>query len=174
MPDMAALLAAEAARREPPAHPPFDELLRRHQRRTWRRRGLGAVAVAAAALAAGITLPGVLGTASQPGRTPGGPPPTSEVTGQLVEVGGPPPGAPRGVAGTVRFSGHGRTVSVATGADGHFAVALAAGTYTVTGTSPLYGDGHYQCQADGPLVVPDPGATPRLGPLGVTVACQLR
>jgi len=173
MPDLHTLLAAEAARREPPARPPFDALLRRRRRRTWSRRGLGGVAVAGV-LAAGVTLPGVLGAApGRPGRAPGGSPPVLiEVTGQLVEVGGPAPGPPRGVPGAVRFTGQGRPVSVDTDAGGHFTVELAPGTYTVTGTSPLYGDGQYTCRADAPLVVPDTGLRP--GPDDVIVSCQLR
>jgi hypothetical protein len=171
MPDLQTLLAAEAARQEPPARPPFDALLRRHRNRTRRRRGLGGLA-AAAVLAAGAVLPGVLGAGPSP-RTPGGPSPQPvQVTGQLVEIGGPPPGGPRGVPGTVRFAGGDRPVSVDTDADGHFAVALPPGTYTVTGTSPAYGDGHYTCQADGPLAVPG-SPIPRLGPVDVTVACQM-
>jgi len=172
MPELHDLLAAEASHREPPARPPFDALLRRHRHRTWRNRGLGGVAAAAVLATVGATLPGLLGAAGPPGHTPGSPPPVLvQVAGQLVEVGGPAPGAPRGVPGTVRFTGQGRQVTVATDAQGHFSTELGPGTYTVTGTTPLIEDGNGICRADEPLTVPGTGL-PHV-PDEVVVSCHI-
>ena len=175
MPELHDLLAAEASHREPPARPPFDALLRRHRHRTWRHRSLGGVAAAAVLATVGATLPGVLSPAGPPVKNPGSQPPPVHIVGQLVEVGGPPPGAPRGVPGTVRFTGDGRPVTVTTNPQGQFSVELEPGTYTVTGTSPLYEDGNAFCYGDNPLRVPVFAPVPRSGPgIQVTVTCQLR
>lgn len=81
------------------------------------------------------------------------------VTGTFTRVGGPlgPDGTqPRPVPlmGTLIFSaGHHRTVAVHVGKTGRFSVGLPAGTYVVTGRSPLMGDG---AQVDPPCTPPTP------------------
>ena len=83
-------------------------------------------------------------------------------------VGGPAPGENRAVPGTV-------TITSASGArcdvpavHGSFAVSVPAGSYTVTGHSPSFGDGQYECFADGPVAVSSARA------VSVTVVCPVR
>ena len=68
--------------------------------------------------------------------------PTGTITGHLYQVGGPAPGAPTPVPGTVYVSGEG---SVAVGSDGRFSIAVPAGTYTLSGSSPLIEDNAPGC-----------------------------
>jgi hypothetical protein len=90
------------------------------------------------------------------------------VAGTLRMTGGPAGVSQPGVVGQVVFtSGDNREVTEAA-ADGSFAVSLTAGTYTVTGTSPLYGDGQGVCRADAPFVVADASVS------DVVVACSRR
>jgi hypothetical protein len=58
------------------------------------------------------------------------------LTGRLVTVGGPAPGATHPVAGTVTVSGHGVHVEIAVGEDGAYALSLPPGRYRVTGRTP--------------------------------------
>jgi hypothetical protein len=89
------------------------------------------------------------------------------VTGHLETIGGPAPGTPRPLSGTVSWSGRSNgTVDVA--ADGGFALSLAPGHYELTGHSPQYGDGTYLCQSSKPLVVQ------RAEPAHLDVYCQMR
>lgn len=75
------------------------------------------------------------------------------VRGVLEVVGGPAPGSPRpATPGTVTLRGSSR-YSVAVDGRGRFRVAVDPGTYEVTGTSPLLGDGTYLCRADHVIVV---------------------
>jgi hypothetical protein len=84
------------------------------------------------------------GAGAAPHETVANPAPRGTVTGRLQREGGPlgPGGTqPRVVPlpGTVRFELAGRTrppVAVAVGRSGTFTVALAPGTYRVTGQSP--------------------------------------
>jgi hypothetical protein len=55
------------------------------------------------------------------------------VTGRLMEDGGPPPGLPRPVKGTITVTGHGTSRTVTVGAAGMFTFALPSGWYTVSG-----------------------------------------
>jgi hypothetical protein len=61
---------------------------------------------------------------------------TGWLTGRLVTVGGPAPGAAHPVAGKVTVSGRGVHVDVKVGKDGAYAVSLPPGWYMVTGRSP--------------------------------------
>ncbi|MDO8121107.1 DUF4232 domain-containing protein [Isoptericola sp. b490] len=92
----------------------------------------------------------------------------ARVAGVLELVGGPAPGPPRGLFGAVRLvdTATGRTYRAAAASDGSFRLTVPAGSYTVTGASPLYGDGAYACRADGPVSVPAAGVT------GLQVGCQ--
>jgi hypothetical protein len=83
---------------------------------------------------------------------------TGTISGHLFAVGGPAPGAPRPLPGTVFFTGRfGVHVDVAS--DGTFSVILPQGTYTLAGRSPLYGDGKYVCQATAEVTVRSGGVT---------------
>jgi hypothetical protein len=99
---------------------------------------VAAVVVPLAGCAAGA------GTAAVPHGGAARPAPRGTVTGRLQREGGPlgPGGTQPAVVplpGTVRFELAGRTrppVAVAVGRPGTFTVALAPGTYRVTGQSP--------------------------------------
>lgn len=69
-----------------------------------------------------------------------------EITGHLLAVGGPPPGSPRPLRGTVTLVGNTHS-TVATRADGSYTAPVLPGVYTVTGHSPEYGSNRYLCQA---------------------------
>ena len=71
------------------------------------------------------------------------------LTGHLYGVGGPAPGLPRPWSGTVTVTGPGVQRDVLIGASGTYSVMVPAGSYTVTGHSPLYGSGAGLCQAAG-------------------------
>jgi len=106
-----------------------------------------------------VSLPA--GCSSHPG-TATAPPPASghvsgygngTVTGRLLAVGGPPPGAPRPMTpGTVTLSGP-RQYRVKVDPQGRFHVTVDPGAYRATGTSPLFGSGKYLCRADHPITV---------------------
>jgi hypothetical protein len=91
------------------------------------------------------------------------------VSGQLRLTGGPSAASEHGTSGTVSFvAGDGTKTTVTAAGDGAFSVRLKPGMYTVTGSSPLYGDGKYVCHADGPVTVSERSLT------GVLVACSRR
>ncbi|MCR6492567.1 hypothetical protein [Cellulomonas sp. P24] len=75
------------------------------------------------------------------------------LSGHLYVVGGPAPGTPRAVDGTVVATGPDGRHTATVGADGSYTMELAPGTYTVTGTSPQYGDGKSPCPANGTVAV---------------------
>jgi hypothetical protein len=78
----------------------------------------------------------------------------SDVSGQLRLTGGPSSASEHGTSGTVYFvASDGTKTTVSAAVDGAFSVRLKPGVYTVTGASPLYGDGKYVCQADNPVTV---------------------
>ena len=79
------------------------------------------------------------------------------LTGHLYGVGGPATisGAPspRPWPGTITLAGLRVHRDVPVGTDGAFSVMVPAGSYTVTGHSPLFGSGTYQCQSAGVVTV---------------------
>jgi hypothetical protein len=88
----------------------------------------------------------VLGVLLLLGTACGGPKGT--ITGHFYRVGGPPPGLPSPLPGTIYVSGGS---SVPAGSDGSFSVAVSPGTYTLSGRSPAMGDG--LCHARRPVTV---------------------
>lgn len=79
---------------------------------------------------------------------------TGVISGELVAVGGPT-NVPRSLPGTVQISGEGHefTYRILPSADGSFSVEVPAGTYVVSGRSPLYQGGRLDCR------VPQPSLT---------------
>ncbi len=68
--------------------------------------------------------------------------PTGTITGHLYRVGGPVGVAATPVPGTVYVSDDG---SVSVGPDGSFSIDVPAGTYTLSGSSPLIEDNAPGC-----------------------------
>jgi hypothetical protein len=92
---------------------------------------------------------------------------TGVVRGTLEAVGGPPPGTPRPLTGSITLrDSDGTVVTAATGSDGAFSAQVPIGTYAITGRSPLYDGGNVDCPSSGPVTVTG-GAT-----IIVVVACQ--
>ena len=96
----------------------------------------------------GPNVPEVASVVPSPG------PSTSEVgtvTGHLYAVGGPAPGSPSPLNGTVTVVSLEMTPSkvatVPVGADGAFSIDVPPGQYELTGTSPLYNGGKATCRA---------------------------
>lgn len=101
-------------------------------------------------------------------------PPAAEgtITGVLQAVGGPAPGSPRPLPGTIWLhrqkdagSNQPQTYSMTTGVDGKFSERVSVGVYMLNGRSPLYQAFRADCVA-GPITV-SPGRTTR-----VVVSCQ--
>jgi hypothetical protein len=103
------------------------------------------------------------GTAQGPAEIAG----NGLVLGTLEAVGGPPPGTPRPLRGSITLrSSRGKAFTTTAGSDGAFAVRIPPGPYTVIGRSPLYDSGIADCQPIEPVTVVA-GTTIR-----VVVACQ--
>jgi hypothetical protein len=76
------------------------------------------------------------------------------VKGQLLISGGPPPGTPRPSDGEVTAkNASGQAYSVSVPSTGKFTLQLPAGTYSLTGSSPHFGDGQYKCFAQRTVIV---------------------
>jgi hypothetical protein len=72
----------------------------------------------------------------------------SAVTGLLLISGGPAPGTPRPSLGEVTArSAKGQSFSISVLSGGKFTLQLPAGKYTLTGSSPQFGNGQYKCFA---------------------------
>ena len=63
------------------------------------------------------------------------------LTGHLYLVGGPAPGSPRAVSGKVFVTGSAGKYTASAASDGRYTLLVHPGTYSVTGSSPLYNDG---------------------------------
>jgi hypothetical protein len=77
----------------------------------------------------------------------------------LYGVGGPATVMAPPWPGTVTVTGSGVHRDIRVGADGAYSVRVPPGRYTVTGHSPLYGNGTYLCQAAGMATVTSGYAT---------------
>jgi hypothetical protein len=117
--------------------------------------------------AATIALAVITATAAA-GCSDGSSGPTGTVTGHLVMAGGPAPGVTVRVPGTITASSASRTRQASAAQDGSFTLVLPAGSYTLTGTSPQYNDGHGRCVATAPVDVRE-GAVTR-----ADVTCVMR
>jgi hypothetical protein len=91
------------------------------------------------------------------------------VRGTLERVGGPAPGAPYPLPGTITARATtGETFTATAGRQGHFKLSLPPGSYRVTGRSPLMQGGQMVCAATAELRVT------RHQPAGaVTVVCSI-
>jgi hypothetical protein len=91
------------------------------------------------------------------------------VRGAFVRVGGPAPGSPVPLPGTITArTAMGKTFTATTGRDGRFALWLPPGAYQVTGRSPLMQSGQMICAATAELQV-SPGQPAR----HVAVVCSI-
>jgi hypothetical protein len=76
------------------------------------------------------------------------------VPGAFVRVGGPAPGSPAPLPGTITArTAMGKTFTATAGRDGRFTLSLPPGTYQVTGRSPLMQSGQMICAAAAELQV---------------------
>jgi hypothetical protein len=79
----------------------------------------------------------ILAGCGGPSAHQGGTATRQSVTGMLVRVGGPAPGSPVPLPGTVAASSAaGHEFTAVAGRNGHFQLSLPAGTYRLTGHSP--------------------------------------
>jgi hypothetical protein len=70
------------------------------------------------------------------------------VTGQLLISGGPAPGTPRRSDGEVTARNvSGKSFSISVPSSGQFTLQLPVGNYSLTGSSPQFGNGQYRCFA---------------------------
>jgi hypothetical protein len=100
--------------------------------------------------------------------------PAGYITGQLREVGGPSGGA-RPVSGrVVAVETSKARCQVAVGPGGSFAMQLVPGTYTLTGRSPSYGDGTYECFSQAPVRVMARLDISQAPPPFISVNCSIR
>ncbi|WP_433293922.1 hypothetical protein ACQP2F_31805 [Actinoplanes sp. CA-030573] len=165
MPDLRTLLSAAAEQQEPGRRPEFATLRARARRRRRLRRIATGVAVALVAGLAIGTIP-FLRAWNRPGdgdqaagRTTIQPSTraaavAATVRGGLLRVGGPAGTKPAGLPGTVRFQAEGGEItSVRTADDGTFSITVKPGRYIVTGTSPLFGSGKYECHTEKPVEI---------------------
>jgi hypothetical protein len=76
------------------------------------------------------------------------------VPGKFVRVGGPAPGSPFPLPGTITArAATGEKFTATAGRDGQFTLSLPPGTYRVTGRSPLMQSGQMICAATAELHV---------------------
>jgi hypothetical protein len=92
------------------------------------------------------------------------------ISGELVAVGGPANVRMR-LPGIVRISGGGDhlTYRIAAAADGSFSAEVRAGTYVVTGRSPLYQHGRLDCRIAQPSLTVHAHET-----ITVDVSCDMK
>lgn len=91
------------------------------------------------------------------------------VPGTFVRVGGPAPGSPFPLPGTITArAATGETFAATAGRDGRFKLSLPPGSYRVTGHSPLMQSGQMMCAATAELHIS------RVQPArSVTVMCSI-
>jgi hypothetical protein len=93
----------------------------------------------------------------------------------LRMVGGAPPGLNRPVAGTVvAVSDSGDRCSIAVGAKNASRFDLSKGVYAITGRSPSFGGGRYECTAERQVTVDERPPGSHGPPIFVTVVCPVR
>jgi len=90
------------------------------------------------------------------------------LVGHLYAVGGPAPGNPRGISGTITAHGDNGSRSVKTSPDGRFSIHLPTGTYTLRGHSHQYNQGTSRCTAQHIVTVK------RDQTVSIDVLCQLK
>jgi hypothetical protein len=89
------------------------------------------------------------------------------IQGMLEAVGGPAPGTPRPLMGSITLrNSSGTAFTTTAGSDGAFSARIPPGTYTVIGRSPLYDSGSGDCRPIEPVTVVASTTTQ------VVVACQ--
>lgn len=115
-------------------------------------RGPFVVAALAVVVAAGVAGIFSINAAVERQRAPVTPV-AGTLTGQLILVGGPAPGRPRGLPGTIITKGPGGRRLIATDKSGSFTVQLQPGRYSVSGRSPLYDAGNTECQPATQVIV---------------------
>jgi hypothetical protein len=117
-----------------------------------------------------VVIPALVGVLSLAacggGRPDHSVPSATAVSGTLLMTGGPSGASQPGVEGQVVFTSDGQHQVTPAAADGTFTTSLAPGTYTVTGTSPQFGDSKGTCRADTSVVVNGTAVA------GVVVACS--
>ena len=185
MTDLQTLMTQAARDREPLDTPPFELLVDRAWARGRRRLAGWGAGVLVAAAAGAVVIPQLAHrTPAQPagsatltsvsattGSAPEGPGAgAATVTGQLIIVDGPRGDAGAPIPGTISASRVGdlATFTVSATADGLFRIEVAPGTYTFSGTSPLYLGGEANCEAAGTVTVI------RGSNQQVIIACQRR
>jgi hypothetical protein len=113
------------------------------------------------------------GTLDSTGCNPARKAPDGTIEGRLVRVGGPSPGLPVGLPGSVVANQalEGLGYPATTGPTGTFKLSVPNGRYTLTGSSPkVRSDGEpLACSAEGPVIV-----GPRRTTSGVLVVCSIR
>ena len=115
---------------------------------------------AVAVLTVGITV--LVGCGGGPGGQQG-------VPGTFVRVGGPAPGSPVPLPGTVTArTATGQTFTATADRNGRFTLSLPPGSYQVTGRSPLIESGQATCAATAELRV-----TRGKPAVPVTVVCSI-
>lgn len=101
----------------------------------------------------GTNVPGVAIRVPSPAPSASG---RGTVSGHLFAVGGPAPGSPRPLSGSVTLilsTNHSKVAQVPVGADGAFSIDVLPGQYELAGTSPLYNGGKVTCNATSPVTV---------------------
>jgi ABC-type glycerol-3-phosphate transport system substrate-binding protein len=135
------------------------------------------IATGAAALLLTATLAGCGGkepaaktrTTTPPTTPPTSAPATATVRGRLLAVGGPAPGDPRPMSGTVTFTGpDGSTTKTRVDKTGAYEIGLYPGRYTIQGSSPTF-DGGAPCNTSPPTTTLTAGKTTT-----ANVYCQMR
>lgn len=144
-----------------PLHPqpPCGSRRPRHVRRT----SLGVLAVSIAVVAGCSANPATHSAGHQRAVS------QQTVTGKFVRAGGPAPGSPVPLPGTITArAASGQTFTARVGGNGRFKLSLPPASYYVTGRSPLMQSGQMICGAAARLRV-----TRDKPPSPVTVVCSI-